>query len=132
MAQRFVEPCSRVIDAESCPGELGRGERGRHRGMVLAACDRRALSSTDAGLAFLPFTLGVGLLSNPFGGLADRIGARAMLVAGPAGAALAYILMALGREQFLMLGVIGPMTLLGLSFAVLEAPLTASVMSSVD
>jgi EmrB/QacA subfamily drug resistance transporter len=94
--------------------------------------DRRGLSSTDAGLAFLPFTLGVGLLSNVFGGLADKIGARAMLIAGPAGAALAYVLMALGREKSLMLGVIGPMTLLGLSFAVLVAPLTASVMSSVD
>ena len=46
--------------------------------------DRRALSSTDAGLAFLPFTLGVGLLSNVFGKLADKIGARAMLIAGPA------------------------------------------------
>jgi EmrB/QacA subfamily drug resistance transporter len=94
--------------------------------------DRRALSSTDAGLAFLPFTLGVGLLSNLFGGLADKIGARAMLIAGPLGAAVAYILMALGREDSLMLGVIGPMALLGLSFAVLVAPLTASVMSSVD
>jgi EmrB/QacA subfamily drug resistance transporter len=94
--------------------------------------DRRGLSSTDAGLAFLPFTLGVGLLSNVFGWLADKIGARAMLIAGPAGAALAYVLMALGREKSLMLGVIGPMTLLGLSFAVLVAPLTASVMSSVD
>jgi predicted MFS family arabinose efflux permease len=94
--------------------------------------DRRALSPTDAGLAFLPFTLGVGLLSNLFGGLADKIGARAMLIAGPAGAALAYVLMALGREESLMLGVIGPMTLLGLSFAALVAPLTASVMSSVD
>jgi EmrB/QacA subfamily drug resistance transporter len=94
--------------------------------------DRRSLSSTDAGLAFLPFTLGVGLLSNVFGGLADKIGARAMLIAGPAGAALAYVLMTLGREESLMLGVIGPMTLLGLSFAVLVAPLTASVMSSVD
>jgi MFS family permease len=94
--------------------------------------DRRALSATDAGLVFLPFTLGVGLLSNLFGGLADKIGARAMLIAGPAGAALAYVLMALGRKESLMLGVIGPMTLLGLSFAVLVAPLTASVMSSVD
>jgi predicted MFS family arabinose efflux permease len=94
--------------------------------------DRRALSSTDAGLAFLPFTLGVGLLSNLFGRLADKIGARAMLIAGPLGAALAYILMALGEKDSLMLGVIGPMTLLGLSFAVLVAPLTASVMSSVD
>ncbi|MBR0873253.1 MFS transporter [Bradyrhizobium tropiciagri] len=94
--------------------------------------DRRALSSTDAGLVFLPFTLGVGLLSNIFGRLADKIGARAMLVTGPAGAALAYVWMALGRTESLMLGVIGPMALLGVSFAVLVAPLTASVMSSVD
>ena len=94
--------------------------------------DRRALPSTDAGLAFLPFALSVGLLSKVFGGLADKIGARAMLIAGPAGAALAYVWMALGQEESLMLGVIVPMTLLGLSFAVLVAPLTASVMSSVD
>jgi len=94
--------------------------------------DRRALPATDAGLAFLPFALGVGLLSGVFGGLADKIGARAMLIAGPAGAALAYVWMALGQEESLMLGVIGPMTLLGLSFAVLVAPLTASVLSSVD
>lgn len=94
--------------------------------------DRRALPSTDAGLAFLPFTLSVGLLSGVFGRLADKIGARTMLIAGPAGAALAYVWMAFGQDASLMLGVIGPMTLLGLSFAVLIAPLTASVMSSVD
>lgn len=84
--------------------------------------DRRALSSTDAGLAFLPFTLGVGLLSNVFGGLADKIGTRTMLIAGPAGAALAYVWLALGQKESSMLGVIVPMTLLGLSFAVLVAP----------
>jgi EmrB/QacA subfamily drug resistance transporter len=94
--------------------------------------DRRALSSTDAGLVFLPFTLGVGFLSRAFGGLADRIGARAMLIAGPAVAALAYVWMALGQKEPLMLGVILPVALLGLAFAVLVAPLTASVMSSVD
>ncbi|MBR1170132.1 MFS transporter [Bradyrhizobium liaoningense] len=94
--------------------------------------DRRALSSTSAGMAFLPFTLGVGLLSGVFGKLANKIGARAMLVAGPAGAALAYFWMAFSHEDSMILGVIGPMTLLGLSFAVLVAPLTASVLSSVD
>jgi predicted MFS family arabinose efflux permease len=94
--------------------------------------DRRGLTSTGAGLAFLPFTLGVGFLSRLFGGLADRIGARPMLIAGPAGAALAYVWMAFGQGASLMLGVIGPMALLGLSFAVLVAPLTASVMSSVN
>ena len=90
------------------------------------------MSSTDAGLAFLPFTLGVGLLSRPFGSLADAIGARAMLIAGPLGAAIALVWMALGQDATLMFGVICPMALLGISFAVLVAPLTASVMSSVD
>jgi EmrB/QacA subfamily drug resistance transporter len=94
--------------------------------------ERRALPATDAGLAFLPFTLGVGLLSRFFGGLADKIGARLMLVIGPVGAAFAYAWMALSQEASLMFGVIGPMALLGLSFAILVAPLTASVMSSVQ
>ena len=71
-------------------------------------------------------------LSRLFGSLADTIGARAMLIAGPLGAALAYAWMALGQDASLLLGVIGPMTLLGISFAVLVAPLTASVMSSVQ
>ncbi len=94
--------------------------------------DRRGLSATDAGLAFLPFTLGVGFLSRFFGALADAIGARALLIAGPLGAALAYVWMALARDASLALGVIAPMALLGISFALIAAPLTASVLSSVD
>jgi predicted MFS family arabinose efflux permease len=93
--------------------------------------DRRHLTPTDAGLAFLPFTLGVGLLSRPFGLLADKIGARIMLIIGPIGAAFGYILLALGKGAPLTLGVLIPMTLLGISFAVLVAPLTNSVLSSV-
>ena len=94
--------------------------------------DRRGLSATDAGLAFLPFTLGVGLLSRSFGSLADAAGARVPLIGGPAAAAVAYIWMALGRDAPLALGVIGPMVLLGLAFAAIAAPLTASVLSSVE
>ena len=94
--------------------------------------DRRGLSATDAGLAFVPFTLGVGLLSRYFGAVADAIGARVMLIAGPVGAALAYGWMALGQQSALPSGVIAPMALLGISFAVLVAPLTASIMSSVS
>src|SRR3546814_10927199 len=41
--------------------------------------DRRALPSTEAGLVFLPFTLGVGLLTRVFGALADQVGARAKI-----------------------------------------------------
>jgi predicted MFS family arabinose efflux permease len=54
-----------------------------------------------------------------------------MLIAGPLGAALALLLLALGKDASLVPGVIVPMALLGISFAVLVAPLTASVMSSV-
>jgi MFS family permease len=94
--------------------------------------DRRGMTPIDAGLAFLPFTLGLGLLSRPFGALADSIGARAMLIAGAAGASLALLWMAFGQNASLILAVIAPMTLLGISFAVLVAPLTASVISSVE
>jgi MFS family permease len=93
--------------------------------------DRRRLSPASAGLVFLPFSLAVGLLSPYFGGLADRFGARAMLVAGATGAAAAYAWMLLAHGLPLLPGVLAPQTLLGLSFAVLVAPLTASVMSSV-
>jgi EmrB/QacA subfamily drug resistance transporter len=93
--------------------------------------DRRGLTPTQAGLVFLPFTLGVGLLSRLFGGLADKIGARTMLITGPLGAALAFLWLALGKDAMLTAGVLAPMALLGVSFAILVAPLTASVMSSV-
>jgi EmrB/QacA subfamily drug resistance transporter len=93
--------------------------------------DRRGLSPASAGLVFLPFSLAVGLLSPYFGGLADRFGARIMLVSGAAGAAAAYVWMVLAHDRPLALGVIAPQALLGLSFAVLVAPLTASVISSV-
>jgi predicted MFS family arabinose efflux permease len=94
--------------------------------------DRRHLTPTGAGLTFLPFTLGVGLLSQPLGTLADRIGARTMLSVGPFGAALSLVLLALGEGSSLLLGVLFPMTLLGVSFALLITPLTASVLSSVS
>jgi EmrB/QacA subfamily drug resistance transporter len=93
--------------------------------------DRRHLTPTGAGLVFLPFTLGVGLLSQPLGALADRIGVRLMLIMGPLGAALAFMLLALGEDASLLLGVLLPMTLLGISFAILVTPLTASVLASV-
>lgn len=94
--------------------------------------DRRDLPPAEAGAALLPFTLGVGLLSRPFGAAADTIGARSMLIGGPVAAALAFLWLALGREASMVWGVIAPMTLLGMAFAVLITPLTASVLSSVS
>src|SRR6266849_3355582 len=87
--------------------------------------ERRGLSPTEAGLAFLPFTLAVGLLSRLFGAVADSIGPRIMLIAGPIGAAAAYVMLALGKPASVTFGVLAPMALLGISLAVLVAPLTA-------
>lgn len=54
-----------------------------------------------------------------------------MLIVGPLAAAVAYAWMALAQDTGLLLGVIGPMTLLGVAFAVVAAPITAAVLSSV-
>src|SRR5260370_32753745 len=86
---------------------------------------------TSGGVAFLPFTLAVGLLSPYFGSLADKFGTRAMLIAGAVGASVAYVWMMLAHDRSLGVGVIAPQAVLGISFAVLGAPLTASGMSSV-
>jgi len=94
--------------------------------------DHRALAPTQAGFVFLPFTLGVGLLSRPFGALSDKLGARVMLIVGPLVAALAFLLLALGRGAPLTSGVLLPLALLGVAFAVLVTPLTAAVLSSVS
>jgi EmrB/QacA subfamily drug resistance transporter len=94
--------------------------------------DERRLTATQAGLTFLPFTIALGLLSQLFGGLADKIGARPLLIIGPLGAAAAFLMMAVLRDQSLWIAIVLPMGVLGLAFAVLVAPLTASVMSSVD
>jgi predicted MFS family arabinose efflux permease len=93
--------------------------------------DRRHLAPTQAGLVFLPFTLGVGLLSRLFGAVADKIGARTMLIAGPLAAAVSFIWLALGHDAGLTSGVLAPLGLLGLAMAALVAPLTAAVLSSV-
>jgi MFS family permease len=83
------------------------------------------------GLAFLPFTLTLGLLSPYFGSLADKLGARAMVTLGAAVASVAYLWMMLTHDRPFWLAVIVPQAVLGISFAVLIAPLTASVLSSV-
>jgi len=93
--------------------------------------DRRGLSPMQAGMVFLPLTLGIGLLSHRFGRLADRIGPRLPLIAGPLGASMAYAMMAGLRDAPIWLSVIAPMAVLGLAFALLVAPLTGAVMSSV-
>ena len=88
-------------------------------------------SAMDAGAAFLPFTLIMGVLSRWSGALTGRYGTRLPLIVGPAIVAVGLALCALqdiGRSYWS--GFFPAMTVLGLGMAVSVAPLTTAVMQS--
>jgi EmrB/QacA subfamily drug resistance transporter len=90
-------------------------------------------SATAAGAASLPIIAILFLLSGWSGGLVDRFGARAPLIAGPLVAAAGYALLAFsgvgGRYVTSFLpGLLG----LGFGMALTVAPLTTTVMNAVD
>lgn len=85
-------------------------------------------SATAAGAVYLPFTLVLGVLSRWSGGLLDRFGARAPLIAGPTLTALGFLCLAASRPYWATLL---SMTLLGFGMAITVAPLTATVLNAV-
>ncbi|GAA0586751.1 hypothetical protein GCM10009416_26620 [Craurococcus roseus] len=94
----------------------------------------RGYSPAEAGAAFLPFSLLMGLLSRASGGLARRFGARGPLVGGPAVAAAGFALLGLsaGRDWSFWWSVLPGMVVLGLGMTATVAPLTTAVMESAD
>lgn len=90
----------------------------------------------QSGLTFLPFTLMMITLARFAGALADKHGPRLLLIAGPATAGaglliLSFVKQTNGPADYLTSFLPGVLVFgLGMSFTV--APLTASVMGSVD
>ena len=84
-----------------------------------------------AGTAMLPATVLMLLLSARAGALADRVGARPLLIVGllfAAGGAL--LTLRVGENASYVVDVLPAVVVLGLGLATLVAPLTATVLSS--
>ncbi|MGW6909263.1 MFS transporter [Streptomyces sp. NPDC054940] len=90
-------------------------------------------SALGAGTALLPTTVLMLLLSARSGALADRIGPRIPLTVGPLLCAVGMLLMLrVGPDATYTTDVLPAVLVLGFGLVTLVAPLTATVLASVD
>jgi EmrB/QacA subfamily drug resistance transporter len=90
-------------------------------------------SPFEAGLATTPITVVMFLLSGRFGALAGRIGPRALLTVGPfVGAVGLGLLIRLDQGGEYLIDVLPAMLIFGLGLAMTVAPLTTTVLNSVE
>jgi MFS family permease len=90
-------------------------------------------SPAQAGASFLPFVVTMSLLSRWSGALADRIGARPLLICGPLLAASGLAILALPSVGGSYWTTFFPgLLVLGIGMALTVAPLTTTVMTSID
>ncbi|MGI5436794.1 MFS transporter [Streptomyces shenzhenensis] len=90
-------------------------------------------SPLQAGTALLPTTVLMLLFSSRSGALADRIGPRIPLTVGPLLCAVAMLMMLrVGRGADYLTDVLPALLVMGAGMVTLVAPLTSTVLASVD
>lgn len=90
-------------------------------------------SALQAGLALVPMTLLMLVLSGPSGQLAQRIGPRLQMGTGPLVAAVGLAMMVrIVPGSSYVAAVLPAVSLLGLGLAIAVAPLTATVLAALD
>jgi Na+/melibiose symporter-like transporter len=90
-------------------------------------------SALEAGASFLPITVLLLMLSTRVGRLAQRIGPRTPMTAGPVVAGVGLFLASgVGPGGHYLSSVLPAVVVLGLGMAFTVAPLTAAVLASVD
>jgi hypothetical protein len=90
-------------------------------------------SATEAGLATLPATVVMFLLSRRFGALADRYGPRAFMGVGPLVAAGGLLLFQrMDADVDFLTDLLPGVTIFSLGLAMTVAPLTATVLAAAD
>jgi len=90
-------------------------------------------SPLQAGMALLPFTLLMLLLSARAGALAQRIGPRWLMTTGALTCAVGVLLMTrIGAHASYLLDVLPAVCVFGLGLSMVVAPLTATVLASAD
>ncbi|EJL35388.1 MFS transporter [Novosphingobium sp. AP12] len=90
-------------------------------------------SSTQAGLAFLPFSIVLGTVSRLAGRLSERIGPRWPLTIGPIFTGAGFLLLTRADPSAsYWTGILPGIAVIALGMAGAVAPLTTAVLSSVD
>jgi EmrB/QacA subfamily drug resistance transporter len=91
-------------------------------------------SATGAGLATLPTTIIMFALSRRFGALADRLGPRLFMGAGPIVAACGVVLelVLIDRNPDFLTEVLPGVVVFSLGLTLTVAPLTAAILADVD
>jgi EmrB/QacA subfamily drug resistance transporter len=91
------------------------------------------LSATASGLIMLPVTIMLILLSARFGALAGRLGPRWFMAAGPAIAAVGFVLLRAIETpfDFVAQALVGVL-LYGLGVAITVAPLTSAILGAIE